>query len=81
LHVCPYIHANPVKGGLTTDPPGWLYSNYLEWIGERDGILLDHIFIQTQFPDPNDYKDFVLDYLRTRRMHQDVLEYLDVLES
>jgi hypothetical protein len=81
LHVCRYIHANPVKDGLTTEPSGWLYSNYLEWIGERDGTLVDHNFIQAQSPDPNDYKDFVSDYLRTRRIPQDVLEYLNTLES
>jgi putative transposase len=81
LHLCRYIHANPVKDGLVTDPSDWPYSNYLEWIGERDGTLIDRNFIQTQFPNPIDYKDFVLDYVRKRKMPEDVLEYLNTLEA
>ena len=30
LHLCRYIHANPVKDELATDPADWPYSNYLE---------------------------------------------------
>jgi putative transposase len=37
LHLCRYMHANPVKDGLVTDLANWPYSNYLEWIGEREG--------------------------------------------
>lgn len=81
LHLCRYIHANPVKDGLVTDPSNWPYSNYLEWIGERDGALINRGFIQIQFPDPNDYKDFVSDYLQTRKMPEDVIEYLNALET
>jgi putative transposase len=81
LHLCRYIHANPVKDGLVTDPSDWPYSNYLEWIGERDGTLIDRNFIQTPFPNPIDYKDFVLAYVRTRKMPEDVLEYLNALEA
>ena len=32
LHLCRYIHANPVKDGLVAEPGDWPYSNYLEWI-------------------------------------------------
>jgi len=81
LQLCRYIHANPVKDGLVTDPLDWPYSNYLDWIDERDGALIDRDFIRTQFPNPIDYKDFVLDYVRTRKMPEDVLEYLNALEA
>ncbi|MDK1079910.1 MAG: hypothetical protein QGD88_00370 [Anaerolineae bacterium] len=30
LHLCRYIHANPVKDELATDTADWPYSNYLE---------------------------------------------------
>jgi putative transposase len=43
LHLCHYIHGNPVKDGLVADPADWQYSNYLDWIGERNGSLLDVI--------------------------------------
>ncbi len=44
-HLCRYIHANPVKAGLVADPNDWLYSNYLEWVGERSGKLVDMAFV------------------------------------
>ncbi len=50
LHLCRYIHANPVKAGLVADPGEWPYSNYLEWVGERPGTLVDREFVETYFP-------------------------------
>jgi REP element-mobilizing transposase RayT len=44
LHLCRYIHANPVKDGLASAPEDWPYSNYLEWTGERPGTLVDRAF-------------------------------------
>ncbi|MEZ4663199.1 MAG: transposase, partial [Caldilineaceae bacterium] len=35
-HLCRYIHANPVKGGLVRRPEDWIYSNYQEWMGLRN---------------------------------------------
>jgi putative transposase len=81
LHLCRYIHANPVKDGLVADPASWPYSNYLEWIGERDGTLIDRPFAQSQFPNSQEYQAFVLDYLHTRQLSQDVRKYLDDLEA
>ena len=34
-----YIHRNPVHANLVKDPADWEYSNYLEWIGMRNGSL------------------------------------------
>jgi putative transposase len=79
LHLCRYIHANPVKDGLVDGPANWPYSNYLEWIGEREGVLIDHGFVRAQFPDPAAYKEFVADYIRTRNMPQAVMDYLAAL--
>ncbi|MBX3060229.1 MAG: transposase [Anaerolineae bacterium] len=50
IHLCRYIHANPVKAGLVADPGDWPYSNYLEWVGERPGTLVDHEFVEMYFP-------------------------------
>lgn len=41
LNLCIYIHANPVKDGLVDNLEDWPYSNYLEWVGERTGTLVD----------------------------------------
>lgn len=81
MHLCRYIHANPVKDGLVSDPAEWPYSNYLEWINERDGKLIDRDFVQNQFPKPKEYRDFVLDYLRSRELPEDISRYLNSLED
>ncbi len=81
LHLCRYIHANPVKDGLVANPSDWPYSNYLEWIGERDGSLFDPGFARAQFPDPCGYKDFVAGYLQTPDMSEDILGYLGALDA
>jgi len=65
LHLCRYIHANPVKDGLVADLEDWPYSNYLEWIGKRGGKLVDHAFIREHFQSVKDYLNFVEDYLAT----------------
>src|ERR1700690_3470837 len=81
LHLCRYIHANPVNDGLINDPSNWPYLNYLEWIGERNGSLFDRCFVDTQFLNPSDYKDFVMDYVQTRKMPEDIVKYLGDLDD
>ena len=81
LHLCRYIHANPVKDGLVADPADWPYSNYLDWIGERDGRLVDRAFVAEQFGDGAAYKAFVLDYLLSRTLPEDVQRYLASLDK
>jgi REP element-mobilizing transposase RayT len=81
LNLCRYIHGNPVKDGLVADISQWQYSNYLEWIGERDGKLVDKAFVQDNFDTPEEYRKFVLEYLRTRQLPDDVQRYLDSLDT
>ena len=81
LHLCRYIHGNPVKDGLVADPADWQYSNYLDWIGERDGTLLDREFIEQQFGNAEEYKKFLFEYLKTRNLPDDVKKFLDDLEK
>lgn len=63
LNVCRYIHANPVKHGLVPTPENWPYSNYLEWIEERSGSLVDRDFIRLYFPTADDYRETIREYL------------------
>lgn len=81
LNLCRYIHGNPVKDGLVADISQWQFSNYLEWIGERDGTLVDKAFVQDNFDTPDEYRKFVLEYLRTRQLPDDIQGYLDSLDS
>lgn len=81
LHLCRYIHGNPVKDGLVANPADWHYSNYLEWIGERHGSLVDHDFIRTQFGDVDEYKEVLFKYLESRQLPDDVMKFLSDLEK
>ena len=75
LHLCRYIHANPVLHGLTRTLDDWQYTNYPEWMGTRNGTLIDRPFINDHFATPAAYQQFVLDYLQTRQ-HPDGFEDL-----
>lgn len=67
LHLCRYIHANPVKDGIIRDVADWEYSNYPEWVGLRDGKLVDRAFIQEHFATTAEYQRFVTEYIASRR--------------
>jgi REP-associated tyrosine transposase len=77
LHLCRYIHGNPVKDGLVAGPADWPYSNYLEWIGERDGTLYDPEFVRVNFGSPEEYRAFVFADLRGRDLPEEIKGYLD----
>jgi len=80
LHLCRYIHANPVIHGLVADVADWPYSNYLEWIGEREGTLVDRDFVRTHFPTADSYREFVAAYLAERRLPKELETYLRAWE-
>jgi putative transposase len=63
VHLCRYIHANPVKAGLVSQIEQWPYSNYHEWLGTRRGTLVDPAFVQEYFPQVQLYQEFVQSYL------------------
>jgi REP-associated tyrosine transposase len=61
IHLCRYIHRNPVKGRLVPRPEDWPFSNFMEWIGLRDNGLKDEAFIREHFSRAQDYIEFVSD--------------------
>jgi putative transposase len=76
LHLCRYIHANPVKHGIIQDIADWPYSNYQEWLGIRQGTLVDRQFIADHFPHPGEYEEFVRDYLLNDTLPDGMDDYL-----
>lgn len=80
LNLCVYIHANPVKDGLVALPEDWIYSNYLEWLGQRNGTLVDREFIQEHFGSPAEYQELVMSFVRTRYLPDDVRMYLQLFD-
>lgn len=55
IYLCQYIHYNPVKAGLVANAEDWPYSNYLEWIGRRNGKLFNPEMRDAYFSSPEDY--------------------------
>ena len=80
LNLCVYIHANPVKDGLVAMPEDWIYSNYLDWLGQRNGTLVDRKFIQEHFGSPTEYQELVTHFVRTRYLPDDVRMYLQTFD-
>jgi hypothetical protein len=70
-----------VKDGLVAEPGDWPYSNYLEWIEQRDGTLVDRSFVQAHFSPPARYVEFVMDYLHTHSLSPEIATYLQQLED
>jgi hypothetical protein len=76
LHLCRYIHLNPVKASFVTTPGKWIFSNYQEWIGKRQGRLKDQNFISTYFSKPHDYKKFVVQFEIDEKLKKGLMPYL-----
>jgi len=71
-----YIHYNPVSAGLVNNPENWKYSNYLEWIGKRNGILMDKYFIFEHFESYKEYEYLMKEYSFSKRNSDDISDYL-----
>jgi putative transposase len=75
VHLCRYVHLNPIQAGLVDRPEQWVYSNYLEWIGGRPGTLIDTGFVRQYFKTAKDYVSFVHGKI-SPRMERLVQRYL-----
>jgi putative transposase len=75
LHLCRYIHLNPVKANLVLRPENWQYSNYRECVNLRRGTLQDRKFITGTFQSPDEYAAFCEDY--SERVERESLDLID----
>jgi len=58
-----YIHLNPVKANLVNTPHDWIYSNFREWMGQRNGSLYSDTLLKRYFNnDPEEYCEAVKSY-------------------
>ena len=62
LQVIRYVHHNPLSAHLVFSLREWQFSNYLEWIGARQGILADFELRNSFFKTPLEYEKFVEEY-------------------
>jgi REP element-mobilizing transposase RayT len=81
LHLCRYIHANPVKIGLVVKPEDWPYSNYHEWLEGRPGPFFDPVFLASQFSNSNEYRLFVQQYLASHDLPKIVRQEIEDIEK
>lgn len=59
IHVCRYIHLNPLIDYLVKDLRAYIYSSYLEYLGAEKGFCHKN-YIMSNFS-PEAYEKFVLD--------------------
>jgi putative transposase len=76
IHLCRYIHRNPLDAGLVKNLRDWPYSNYPEWINGKTGTLADQNFIAEYFPSGLEYERFVLDYQSPKQIQKEMDRYL-----
>ena len=72
IHLCRYIHRNPLEAELVNDLDDWPYSNYMEWVGKRSGTLFDEQFVSEHFASSEEYERFVLDYVPSENIKQSI---------
>ncbi len=70
VHLCRYVHRNPLDAHLVTNLNDWLYSNYLEWTDQRSGTLVDREFVSSHFPTPQTYTRFVPEYTPSKHLER-----------
>ena len=58
IHLCRYIHRNPLEAKFVNDAGLWKYSDYLEWIGGKKNVQL----VSDLFAGPEGYARFVTEY-------------------
>jgi REP element-mobilizing transposase RayT len=76
IHLCRYIHLNPVLAHLVLRPDEWPFSSYREWTGQRLEVLCDERFMQEFLPIVGTYQAFVEDYLHEQHVLDNLKPYL-----
>ena len=60
MYLMRYIHRNPLEANIVNNLEKWPFSNYLEYIGKRDGEIKEWQVLQEYFETPAHYKNYVL---------------------
>ena len=76
IHLCRYIHANPVVHGIVDSVDDWPYSDYQQWIQNWIKSSIDRSFITTRFDSPEDYYTSIADYIAGESMPETIRKHL-----
>ena len=69
IHVSRYIHLNPLVSNLVTNLDNYKWSSYLDYVGKRNGKLVNKDEILGLFNNnPSKYGKFVLDHIDYARL-------------
>ena len=62
IHLCRYVHINPVTAGLVTTPESWDYSDYRDWISESLSVYSPIRKVRdVHFSSGREYMQFAID--------------------
>ncbi len=63
IHLCRYIHRNPVDAEFVKSPEEWPFSDYCNWIGTKKSSFIDKDFIENIFYSAKEYETFVKEFV------------------
>ncbi|MCX6134929.1 MAG: transposase [Ignavibacteriales bacterium] len=73
IHLCRYIHLNPVRAHLADCPEQWKYSDYREWISDSTPSKKRCVKVRSMnFESGPQYQAFVMDYAAEERMRAEI---------
>lgn len=73
IHVCRYIHLNPVAARLVVHPQQWKYSDYFDWISDATPNKKGCVKLRSKvFVSAGEYQAFVMDYLDEERRGDEI---------
>ncbi len=75
LHLCKYIHLNPIRKDLVDNPEDWAYSNYNDWIGKSNDILTPKDICEKLFITQDNYKNFI-NSISNYLSNKDILNFI-----
>jgi len=66
-YICQYIHLNPVEAGLVRNIEDWEFSNYLEWVGKRNGTLFCDELLIENFGNSENYENSIKEFEKSKK--------------
>ena len=68
IHLCRYIHLNPVTAGLVVHPEDWPFSDYREAVADNVYMFTENNILSSSFDNPKEYKEFVTSHLAEKNL-------------
>jgi len=76
VHLCRYIHLNPVAANLVSQPEDWPHSDYREWVTSNLPQVSNLREVMGNIAEPEAYRRFVSDYQDEARARGKIQKYI-----